>query len=399
MSCSSYETGSLMFITKKPPAVMVSGEGSWVIDHEGKRYLDFIQGWAVNCLGHSPKVIVDTITRQAERLINPSPAFYNEPSIRLAGLITGNSCFDRVFFANSGAEANEGAIKLARKWGQKYKGGAFEIITMEHGFHGRTLATMSATGKPQWRDLYEPKVPGFPKVPLNDLTALQSALTERTVAVMLEPVQGEAGVIPATDDYLRALRKITRDKGILLIFDEIQTGMGRTGAMFAYQHSGVEPDMMTLGKGLGGGVPLTALAAKEEVCCFEQGDQGGTFNGNPLMTAVGCAVMEELLRPGFLERVKETGEYLKSGLEELSARCGLGEVRGEGLLLALDLNGNDSGIIVERAREMGLLLNAPTPRTLRFMPALTVSREEVDEMLRILERVIISLATVDQRTA
>ncbi len=377
---------------------MVSGEGSWVIDHEGKRYLDFIQGWAVNCLGHSPRVILDALARQAKQLINPSPAFYNGPSIRLAGLITGHSCFDRVFFANSGAEANEGAIKLARKWGQKHKGGAFEIITMEHGFHGRTLATMSATGKPKWQELYEPKVPGFPKVPLNDLTALQSALTEKTVAVMLETVQGEAGVIPATDDYLRALRKLTREKDILLIFDEIQTGMGRTGALFAYQHSGVEPDMMTLGKGLGGGVPLTALAAREEVCCFEQGDQGGTFNGNPLMTAVGCAVMEELLRPGFLERVKETGEYLKSGLEELSCRLGLGEVRGMGLLLALDLDGGDSGAIVERAREMGLLLNAPSPHTLRFMPALTIGRAEVDEMLHMLERAIISPAAVDQRT-
>ena len=210
-SDSAFE--SLMSITNRPPVVMVSGEGSWVADHEGKRYLDFIQGWAVNCLGHSPKVVVDALARQAERLINPSPAFYNEPSMRLAALITKHSCFDRVFFANSGAEANEGAIKLARKWGQKYKGGAFEIITMEHGFHGRTLATMSATGKPQWRELYEPKVPGFPKVPLNDLTAVLSALTDKTVAVMLEPVQGEAGVVPAADEYLQALRKLTREKG------------------------------------------------------------------------------------------------------------------------------------------------------------------------------------------
>ncbi len=395
MPSSDSAVKSLMSITNRPPVVMVSGEGSWVADHEGKRYLDFIQGWAVNCLGHSPKVVVDALARQAERLINPSPAFYNEPSMRLAALITKHSCFDRVFFANSGAEANEGAIKLARKWGQKYKGGAFEIITMEHGFHGRTLATMSATGKPQWRELYEPKVPGFPKVPLNDLTAVLSALTDKTVAVMLEPVQGEAGVVPAADEYLQALRKLTREKGILLIFDEIQTGMGRTGALFAYQHSGAEPDIMTLGKGLGGGVPLTALVAKEEVCCFEPGDQGGTFNGNPLMTAVGCAVMEELLKPGFLNGVREMGEYLKSRLVELSGRFGLGEVRGRGLLLALDLKGDDSRIMVERAREKGLLLNAPSPRTLRFMPALTISREEVDEMLRRLDSVVASLEIAD----
>jgi acetylornithine/N-succinyldiaminopimelate aminotransferase len=392
---SSFDTAvkSLMFITNRPPSVMVSGEGSWVTDHEGRRYLDFVQGWAVNCLGHSPKVVVDALARQAGRLINPSPAFFNEPSIRLADLITGHSCFDRVFFASSGAEANEGAIKLARKWGHKYKGGAFEIITMEQGFHGRTLATMSATGKPQWRELYEPKVPGFPKVPFNDLAALISALTDKTVAVMLEPVQGEAGVVPAANDYLQALGKLTREKGILLIFDEIQTGMGRTGTLFAYQQTGVEPDIMTLGKGLGGGVPLTALVAKEEVCCFEPGDQGGTFNGNPLMTSVGCAVMEVLTRPGFLESVRETGEYLKSRLEELSGRFGLGEVRGKGLLLALDLKEENSGIIVDKARDNGLLLNAPSPRTLRFMPALTVDREEVDEMIRRLESVFDTLMT------
>jgi acetylornithine/N-succinyldiaminopimelate aminotransferase len=395
MSSFDEAVKSLMYITNRPPAVMVSGNGSWVTDHEGRRYLDFIQGWAVNCLGHSPNVIVDALVRQAERLINPSPAFFNEPSIRLAGLITGYSCFDRVFFASSGAEANEGAIKLARKWGSKFKDGAFEIITMEHGFHGRTLATMSATGKSQWRELYEPKVPGFPKVPFNDLAAVEAALTDKTVAVMLEPVQGEAGVVPADVKYLQALMRLTREKGILLIFDEIQTGMGRTGTLFAYQQTGVEPDIMTLGKGLGGGVPLTALVAKEEVCCFEPGDQGGTFNGNPLMTAVGCAVMEELTRPGFLERVRETGEYLTSRIWELSGRFGLGEVRGKGLLIALDLKEENSGILADKARDNGLLLNAPSPRTLRFMPALTVDREEVDEMIRRLERVFDSLMTGD----
>ena len=358
----------------------------------GKRYLDFIQGWAVNCLGHSPKVVVDALSRQAEKLINPSPAFFNEPSIKLADLITSHSCFDRVFFASSGAEANEGAIKLARKWGRKYKDGAFEIITMEQGFHGRTLATMSATGKPQWRELYEPKVPGFPNVPFNDFAAVGAVLTDKTVAVMLEPVQGEAGVLPADNDLLLAPRGLgMREKGRPPIFDEIQTGMGRTGTLFAYQQTGVEPDIMTLGKGLGGGVPLTALVAKEEVCCFEPGDQGGTFNGNPLMTAVGCAVMEEFTRPGFLERVRETGEYLKNRLEELSTNFGMGEVRCKGLLLALDLKEENSGIIVDKARENGLLLNAPSPRTLRFMPALTIDREEVDEMIRRLEGVFDSL--------
>lgn len=384
-----YPFDALMFITNRPPLVMVEGKGSWVTDQNGKRYLDFIQGWAVNCLGHSPQVVVDAVTKQAARLINPSPAFYNEPAARLANLVVQHSCFDRVFFTNCGAEANEGAIKLARKWGGRFRGGAFEIITMEHGFHGRTLATMSASGKPQWRELFEPKVPGFSKVPLNDLSAVKSALTDRTVAVMLEPVQGESGVIPATNEFLQGLRKLTREEGILLIFDEVQTGMGRTGTLYAYEQSGVEPDIMTLGKGLGGGVPLAALVAKEEVCCFEPGDQGGTFNGNPLMTAAGCAVLEELTRSGFLERVRDIGDYLRGGLAEVSRRHGLGEVRGRGLLLALDLKQEIAEDVVEKARERGLIINAPRPHTLRFMPALTVSREEVDEMLCVLESVVV----------
>ena len=379
---------ALMHVTNRPRVIFVEGKGSWLFDREGRRYLDFVQGWAVNCLGHCPPAIVDAVTRQAKALINSSPAFYNEPSARLAGLIVRNSCFQKVFFANSGAEANEGAIKLARKWGQKHLGGAYEIVTMESSFHGRTLATMSASGKPQWKELYEPKVPGFPKVPLNDLAAVAAAVTEKTAAVMVEPIQGEAGVIPATDDYLRGLRRLTEERGILLMVDEIQTGMGRTGKLFAYEHAGIEPDVMTLGKGMGGGVPLAALVAKESVCLFEPGEQGGTFNGNLLVTAVGCAVMEELTRPGFLARVASTGEYLRSGLERLSAAKGLGEVRGRGLLLGLALGGEGAAAVVDRALENLLLVNAPRPDTLRFMPALTVSREEIDEMLAILERCV-----------
>jgi acetylornithine/N-succinyldiaminopimelate aminotransferase len=379
---------SLMQITPRPPVVFVEGRGSWVRDRAGKDYLDFVQGWAVNCLGHAPQVVVDAIARQAARLINVSPAFYNEPMLRLAGLLAQHSCFQRFFFANSGAEANEGAIKLARKWGRMFRGGAYEIITMEHGFHGRTLATMSASGKPGWRDLFEPKVPGFPKVALNDLGAVAAAISDRTVAVMLEPIQGEAGVIPATAEFLRGVRALTKQEGMLLILDEVQTGMGRTGRLFAYQHSAVEPDIMTLGKGIGGGVPLAALAAREEVCCFEPGDQGGTFNGNPLMTAAGCAVLEAITRPGFMERVTTMGAHLKSGLEVLSSRYGLGEIRGLGLLLALDLERVSAPDVVRAALDRGLLLNAPRPDTLRFMPALTVSGDEVDRMLAILEGIV-----------
>ncbi len=375
---------ALMQIAARPEIVFVEGQGSWLSDSDGRRYLDFIQGWAVNCLGHAPAPVVEAIRDQAGRLINCSPAYYNAPSLRLAELLVRHSAFDQVFFANSGAEANEGAIKLARKWGARHRDGAFEIITTEHGFHGRTLATMSASGKPQWRDLFEPKVPGFPKVPLNDLAAVEAAIGDRTVAVMLEPIQGEAGVVPAEDDYLRGLRRLTRERGVLLILDEIQTGMGRTGTLFAYQHSGVEADIMTLGKGLGGGVPLAALLAREEVCCFEPGDQGGTFNGNPLMTAAGAAVLESLLAPGFLAGVVDAGAHLRRRLEALAAGHPGSELRGRGLLLALELPGVDTPAVAARALTQGLLLNAPRPNTLRFMPALNVSAEEIDRMAEIL---------------
>jgi acetylornithine/N-succinyldiaminopimelate aminotransferase len=385
---TAYAFDALMEITNRPSVVFVEGHGSWLKDQDGKAYLDFVQGWAVNCLGHSPQVIIDALTRQAAKLINCSPAFYNEPMIRLASLIAEHSGLHRTFFTNSGAEANEGAIKLARKWGQRHRQGAYEIVTADHGFHGRTLATMSASGKAQWGTLYEPKVPGFPKVPLNDLAAVETAITDKTVAVMLEPIQGEAGVFSATDEFLRGVRELTRRKGILLILDEIQTGMGRTGRLFGYEHAGSLPDIMTLGKGLGGGVPLAALVADKEVCCFEHGDQGGTFNGSPLMTAVGCAVMEVLTKPGFLPHVSELGRYLAMRLEELSRKHDCGEVRGRGLLLGLNLKRAVGPKVVELARGNGLLLNAPRPDTLRFMPALTVTCEEIDQGVAILGRIL-----------
>jgi acetylornithine/N-succinyldiaminopimelate aminotransferase len=388
MKFDDFPVQTLMEITARPPLVFVRGEGSWLWDHEGKRYLDYVQGWAVNCLGHSPPVITETLIAQSRKLITPSPAFYNQPSIELARRIVANSCFQRVFFANSGAEANEGAIKLARKWGAKHKGGAYEIVTFEDSFHGRTLATMSASGKPAFRELFEPKVPGFPKAKLNDLGSVEALINDKTVAVMLEPIQGEAGVIPATGEFLREVRELTRRKGLLLIVDEIQTGVGRTGTLWGYEHAKIEPDIMTLGKGLGGGVPLAALVAKESVSCFEHGDQGGTFNGNPLMAAVGCAVMDTMLAPGFLAGVRERGETLARGLAALSARLGLGEVRGQGMLLALDLKRDIASRVVDLARDDGLLLNAPRANFLRFMPALNLKVDEIDMMLATLEACI-----------
>ena len=384
----AFPVDALMNITSRPELVFIRGQGSWLWDNTDKRYLDFVQGWAVNCLGHCPAVIADTLARQARRLITPSPAFYNQPAIELAARIVENSCFAKVFFANSGAEANEGAIKLARKWGALNKAGAHEIITFDNSFHGRTLATMSASGKPQFKDLFEPKVPGFFKATINDLDSVTDLISDRTVAVMIEPVQGEAGVIAASDAFLRELRELTRREGVLLIVDEIQTGMGRTGTLWGHQHAGIEPDIMTLGKMLGGGVPLAALVATRAVTCFVPGDQGGTFNGNPLMTAVGGAIMDTVLAPGFLEDVNEKGDYLRAGLVALSERYQLGGVRGRGLLVALDLKRERAGEIVDRARDAGLLLNAPRPQTLRFMPALTVSVEEIDTMLEILDEVV-----------
>lgn len=379
---------ALMPVAERPPQVFASGSGSWLVDETGRRYLDFVQGWACNCLGHSPPELVQALSGQAGRLINCSPAFFNEPAVRLAGLIAAHSCFDQVFFCNSGAEANEGAIKLARKWGASHRGGAFEIITFDNAFHGRTLATMSASGKPQWKDLFEPKVAGFPKAPFGDLGAVAGLIGARTAAVMLEPVQGEAGVIPATPEFMQGLRALTAETGVLLIVDEIQTGMGRTGKLFGYEQAGIEPDIMTLGKGLGGGVPLAALAARAAVCCFAPGDQGGTFNGNPLMTAAGLAVLQALLAPGFLEEVTRKGEYLRSRLQEVCTRHGLREVRGQGLLLALDLGSETGPLLVQRALERGLLLNSPRPNLLRFMPALNVSVAEIDNMIASLDTLL-----------
>lgn len=391
MNLKDYPLSALMNITARPEIVFVKGDGSWLTDHQGKRYLDFVQGWAVNALGHSPRCIVNALVAQAPQLITPSPAFYNAPSLKLANLLTYHACFDQVFFCNTGAEANEGAIKLARKWGQKNKSGAFEIVTLVDSFHGRTLATMSASGKPGWDTIFAPQVPGFPKAQLNDLGSVAALITKNTVGIMLEPVQGEGGVNCATVEFMRGLRALADQHQLLLIFDEVQTGMGRLGTLFGYQHFGVEPDIMSLGKGIGGGVPLAALLAKQAVCVFEHGDQGGTYNGNPLMAAVGIAVIEEILKPGFLDHTLAVGTYLAERLSGLSRELDLGAERGIGLLRALELNADIGAKIVAFARDelasapgwsnTGMLLNSPRPSVLRFMPALNVSRAEVDRMI------------------
>lgn len=382
---------ALMDITPRPAQRFVRGDGSWLWDDRGRRHLDFVQGWAVNTLGHAPACIREALARQSALLLTPSPAFHNGPAVELAELLCRHSAFDQVFFTNGGAEANEGAIKLARKWGQLHKGGAHEIITFRDAFHGRTLATMSASGKPGWDRIFAPQMPGFPKALLNDLDSVQALIGPGTVAIMLEPVQGESGVHAATPAFLQGLRALCDRHGLLLVFDEVQTGIGRLGSLFGYQHFGVVPDVVTLAKGLGGGVPIGALLARQAACVFVHGDQGGTFNGNPLMCAVGLAVMQQVLADGFLPRVRATGEHLAARLQALSAAHGLGESRGIGLLQALDLGRPVAAAVVTHAREQlmlggaaadtGLLLNAPRPSVLRFMPALTVTPSEVDLMV------------------
>ena len=399
MEFSQYEVNALLSVTNRPALVFERGEGMWLFDHTGKRYLDFMQGWAVNCLGHAPDCITEALTAQSKKLINPSPAFYNEPAIELAALLTEHSCFDRVFLASSGAEANEGAIKLARKYGKVHKNAAgqnrFEIITFDQSFHGRTLATMSASGKPGWDTIFAPQVDGFPKAQLNDIASVEQLITDKTVAVMLEPIQGESGVIPATREFMQALRALTEKHDLLLIVDEVQTGMGRTGELFAYGLSDIKPDIMTLGKGIGGGVPLAALLCTEQAAVFEPGDQGGTYTGNPLMAAVGVAVTKELLLPGFLKSVADKGVYLSKVLLKLSDRYGLDGERGGGLLRALKLGKDIGPAVVEMTRELqptGLLINSPRPNLLRFMPALNVTTQEIDQMAELLALVLDKLA-------
>ncbi len=387
-TAAPFNPSSLMPITPRPDLVFVRGEGAYLFDRQGRRYLDWVQGWAVNCLGHAPAAVAQALCQQARTLINPSPAFYNEPAMELATLLTRHSCFDQVFFASSGAEANEGAIKLARKWGQLYKQGAFEIITFVNGFHGRTLATMSASGKPGWDTMFAPQVPGFPKAVWNDLASVRALIHDKTVAVMLEPVQGEAGVMPADAAFFQGLRALCDAHGLLLIADEVQTGCGRTGTLFAHEQYGVEPDIMTLGKGLGGGAPLSALLAKADVACFAPGEQGGTFCGNPLMCAAGVAVMHSLLAEGFLATARQMGAQLAEGLRQLSREFGLGEVRARGLLLALELGHERAAQVVTLARERGLLLNAPRAHCLRFMPALNTRAQEVTQGLDLLRGVL-----------
>jgi acetylornithine/N-succinyldiaminopimelate aminotransferase len=378
----------LMHVSAKPPIVMERGAGVELWDVEGRRYLDFIAGWAVNLLGHSPPAVAEALAAQAARLVNASPSFWNRPQVELAERLAAGTGMDKAWFGSSGAEANEGAIKLARKWGAIRKGGASEIVTTANAFHGRTLATMAASGKPGWDVMFPPRVPGFVHVPFDDLDGAAAAIGERTAAVMLELVQGEAGVIPASPAYVRGLRALCDARRVLLIVDEVQTGYGRTGAFLASQRYGIRPDVLTLAKGIGAGFPLSALLARDEACVFEAGDQGGTYSGQPLAMAVGLAVLDELERRDLPGRAARMGARLEAGLRRLEARGLVRDVRGAGLLLGFDTVRRPGPEVAAEALARGLLVNAPRPAAIRLMPPLVVEERHVDEALDILARAL-----------
>lgn len=379
----------LMYNIKRPPMVMVRGEGARLWDETGREYLDFMGGWAVNVLGHCHPVIVAAIQQQAATLIHTSNQYYTIPQIELGKILVENSVLDRVFFCNSGAEANEGAVKLARKYGKLHKNGAYAVISTLKGFHGRTLAMVAATGKPHYQEPYTPLPAGFINVPFNDLEAIKAATNEETVAVMLEPVQGEGGVNVADLEYLKGLRRWCDENGLLLILDEVQTGIARTGTLFAYEQMGVEPDIMTLAKGLGGGVPIGAFMAKQRAAAFEPGDHGSTFGGNPLACAVGVAVMNEVISHNIADNAARVGAYLSEKMQGLMQKYPMVVAeRGLGLLRAIDLRDGIGGEIVNRCAEEGLLINMVSPNTLRFMPPLIISPAHVDEATEILDQVL-----------
>lgn len=375
----------LMPITCRPPLVMHHGQGSFLWDEEGRRYLDLLQGWAVNALGHAAPELVDALTEQAARLLTPSPALHNRPQLDLAERLCRLTGMEQAHFATTGAEANEVALKLARKWGRVHRQGAYEIITTQNSFHGRSLALMAASGKPGWDRMYLPHIPGFVKVPFGELGAMRQAVGPSTVALFVEPIQGEGGVVVPPQGYLRGLRELADEHDLLLMLDEVQTGIGRTGALLACQHEGVCPDVVTLGKGLGAGVAISAVLANRRASCFEPGDQGGTFNGNPLGAAVALRVLDVVTRPGFLEHVAQVGEQLRDGLCALARDMG-GTVRGRGLLLAWVLDREVAPAIVDRSRALGLLVNASRPSVLRLMPSLRITHDEVALALSLLRR-------------
>jgi predicted acetylornithine/succinylornithine family transaminase len=371
------------------PVTLVRGQGALVWDEEGKEYLDFVGGWAVNSLGHCPLVVVEALEKQARTLIQASNQFYTIPQVELAQLLIEHSCLDRVFFCNSGGEANEGALKLARRYGKLRLNGAYEVVTTHSSFHGRTLAMTAATGQSKFQEPYIPLPDGFVNVDYNNVDAVKQATGEQTCAVILEPIQGEGGVNVPDDDYLRRVQSWCREKGILFILDEIQTGVGRTGSLFAYERYGVEPDIMTLAKGLGSGVPIGALLAREHVSLFSPSEHGSTFGGNPLVCAAAYAGLNYIIDSDIPAKVERVGKYFMTRLESLKQQFDfITEVRGRGLLIALEFDQEIAEKLVLACLDRGLLVNKVKPNALRFMPPLIITEKEVDKAIGILADVL-----------
>lgn len=385
-----YTSRYLMNTYSRVPLSIVRGRGCKVYDSEGREYLDCVAGIAVNVLGHGHPDLMAAIGQQARHLIHTSNLYYSEPQVLLAEMLVQHSFAQKVFFCNSGAEANEAAIKLARRYStQKFGADRYEIVTMRNSFHGRTMATLTATGQAKIQHGYAPLLPGFKYATFNDVPSLEAQINEKTAAVLLEPIQGEGGVVVANQAYLQHLRKLCTDRHILLIFDEVQTGIGRTGTLFAYEQFGVQPDIMTLAKGLGGGVPIGACLATDEVAsAFEPGSHASTFGGNPLACAAALAVLRVLLEGGELEKSRSVGSHLAKGLQELQGRIPLiQEVRGLGLLLGVELS-IDGKAIVQDCLARRIIINCTMDRVLRLVPPLIITQAEIDQVLKVLSEVL-----------
>lgn len=366
------------------PILLDKGEGSWVYDLDGNKYLDFVAGIAVNSLGHSNEIIKKALLEQSEKLIHCSNLYWIGPQIDLAEILCENSAMDKAFFANSGAEANEGAIKLARKWGK----GRYEIISALQSFHGRTMGALAATGQEKYQKSFVPVLTGFKYAKFNDIESIKAQINEKTCAIMLEPIQGEGGVNQPSPEFFQKVEKLCKENNLLLILDEVQTGIGRTGKAFGFQNYNFQADIITLAKGLGGGVPIGAILAKDEIAAvFEPGDHASTFGGNPLVTNVALKVCQEIFKEDFLKDVREKGFYMRKGLEKIRGKFSfLGKVKGQGLMIGMDIS-LDGGDIVEKMLEKKILINSIGGKTLRFVPPLNVEYEEIDIVLKNLEEV------------
>ncbi|MGZ3595883.1 MAG: acetylornithine transaminase [Syntrophales bacterium] len=380
----------IMSTYKRFPIVLVRGSGAKVWDSNGKEYLDFVAGIAVCSLGHSHPKVVEAIKKQVEILTHVSNLYHIEPQILYAQKLMENSFADKAFFCNSGAEANEAAIKLARKYAHENMGtGKYELITMKDSFHGRTMATVTATGQTKFQVGFAPLLEGFKHVPFDDISALSDAITDRTCGVMLEPIQGEGGVKVPDDKYLSEVRKICNEKGILMILDEIQVGMARTGTLFAYEHYNVEPDIVTLAKAVGNGFPIGVMMATNRVAsAFQPGSHASTFGGNPLAMAAALATLETIMKDGILENVRKVGAYFIKRLHELKSKSSImKEIRGRGLIIGIEIS-IDGSPIVNACMDRGLLINCTGGSVLRFVPPLTITEKDVDAAVAILGEVI-----------